>query len=42
MAPIFAALKSIGYSGFVSAEVFPKPDADAAMMATLKTWFELA
>jgi len=42
MAPIFAALKSIDYSGFVSAEVFPKPDADAAMMATLKTWFELA
>lgn len=42
MAPIFAALKSIGYNGFVSAEVFPRPDPDAAMMATLRTWFELA
>ena len=42
MTPVFDALKLMGYSGFVSAEVFPRPSADAAMMATLKTWFELA
>lgn len=42
MEAVFGALKSMNYKGFVSAEVFPRPDADAAMMATLKTWFELA
>jgi len=28
-APIIAALKQVGYTGYLSAEVFPKPDADA-------------
>ncbi|MDB4610295.1 sugar phosphate isomerase/epimerase [Akkermansiaceae bacterium] len=27
-APIIAALKKVGYTGYLSAEVFPKPDAD--------------
>jgi len=27
-APIIAALKQVGYTGYLSAEVFPKPDAD--------------
>ena len=28
-APIIAALKQVGYTGYLSAEVFPTPDADA-------------
>lgn len=36
MAPIAAALKEIGYSGFVSAEAFPFPNPDAAADQTIK------
>ena len=28
-APIITALKQVGYTGYLSAEVFPKPDAQA-------------
>ncbi len=38
MEPIFAALISMGYQGFVSAEVFPKPDGDTSAKATLLAW----
>ncbi len=35
MVPISAALKEIGYSGYVSAEAFPFPDPDAAAKQTI-------
>ncbi len=38
MEPIFATLRDMGYQGFVSAEVFPKPDSDTAAKATLLAW----
>lgn len=38
MKPVFAALRKIGYRGFVSAEVFPRPDAITAAAKTLETW----
>lgn len=38
MGPLFAALKAMGYRGFVSAEVFPRPDALTAARATLTAW----
>ena len=33
--PIIAALRDIGYSGYLSAEIFPLPDADAAARQTI-------
>lgn len=42
MTPVAAALKEIGYSGFVSAEAFPFPDPDAAAEQTIREfrkWF---
>lgn len=42
MNDIAAALKAIEYKGYVSAEVFPLPDPDAAAAQTIKafhTWF---
>jgi sugar phosphate isomerase/epimerase len=36
-APVVAALKEIGYSGYLSAEIFPLPDADQAAAQTLKS-----
>ncbi len=33
--PIMAALRSIGYEGFLSAEAFPYPDPDAAAAQTM-------
>ena len=42
MAPVVGALKSIGYQGWISAEVRPRPDADTAMSQTLasyRRWF---
>lgn len=36
-APIAEALKEIGYSGYLSAEVFPLPDADAAAAQTIQS-----
>lgn len=35
-APIIAALKQVGYDGYLSAEVFPKPDADACAAQEIK------
>ena len=35
-APIVAALKQVGYTGYLSAEVFPKPDADACAAREIK------
>lgn len=36
-APIIQALSEIGYSGVISAEIFPLPDADTAARQTMKT-----
>ncbi|MGC4015499.1 MAG: sugar phosphate isomerase/epimerase family protein [Luteolibacter sp.] len=33
--PLVSALQQIGYTGYVSAEIFPRPDADAAAARTL-------
>jgi sugar phosphate isomerase/epimerase len=41
-APIAAALKDIGYSGYISAEVLPLPDSDTAAKQTMESfqkWF---
>jgi len=35
-APIIAALRQVGYTGYLSAEVFPKPDADACAAQEIK------
>jgi len=35
-APIVAALKEVGYTGYLSAEVFPKPDADTCAAQEIK------
>lgn len=35
-APIVTALKEIGYTGYLSAEVFPKPDAEACAAQEIK------
>lgn len=37
-APIIAALRSIGFSGFLSAEAFPWPDSHAAAKRTIETF----
>jgi sugar phosphate isomerase/epimerase len=37
-APIIAALKDIGYTGYLSAEVFPSPDPDAAAKQTIDSF----
>lgn len=34
--PIVAALREIGYAGYLSAEILPLPDADAAASATIR------
>jgi sugar phosphate isomerase/epimerase len=39
--PIFAALREIGYQGFVSAEAFPFPDSDAAARQTIESFKKL-
>lgn len=36
-APIAAALKETGYDGYLSAEVFPKPEADVAARQTIES-----
>ncbi len=38
MPPIAAALKEIGYAGYVSAEAFPWPNPDAAAAQTIKAF----
>ena len=35
-APIIAALKEVGYTGYLSAEVFPLPDADQCAAQEIK------
>ena len=35
--PIAAALKEIGYTGYLSAEVLPLPDADTAAAQTISS-----
>lgn len=37
-APIVAALRDIGYAGYLSAEAFPYPDPDAAAVQTIETF----
>ncbi len=39
--PIVTALRDIGYQGYLSAEVFPKPDADAAAQQTITAFQQL-
>jgi len=39
--PIFAALKDIGYNGFISAEALPYPDPEAAAQQTIRAFREL-
>jgi sugar phosphate isomerase/epimerase len=39
--PIFAALKQIGYDGYVSAEAFPYPDPEAAAEQTMRAFRSL-
>ncbi|HSH94836.1 MAG TPA: sugar phosphate isomerase/epimerase family protein [Roseimicrobium sp.] len=42
IAPVAAVLKEIGYAGFVSAEILPLPDGEAAAAQTMrsfKKWF---
>jgi sugar phosphate isomerase/epimerase len=34
--PIFATLKEMGYQGYISAELFPLPDADTAAIKTIE------
>jgi sugar phosphate isomerase/epimerase len=41
-APIFAALRNIGYAGYVSAEAFPYPDPEAAAAQTIEAFRALA
>ena len=39
--PILEALREIGYRGYLSAEIFPLPDADAAARQTMQSLREL-
>jgi sugar phosphate isomerase/epimerase len=38
MAPVVAALRDIGYDGYVSAECLPYPDSDAAARQTMESF----
>jgi sugar phosphate isomerase/epimerase len=38
IAPIIAALRDIGYAGYLSAEIFPRPDAEAAARQTIESF----
>ena len=38
MAPVVATLREIGYEGYLSAEIFPLPDADAAATKTIQSF----
>ena len=38
VAPIIAALRAIGYAGYLSAEIFPLPDARSAAAQTIKAF----
>ena len=39
--PIVAALKEIGYEGYLCAEAFPHPDSDAAAKQTIDMFKKL-
>ena len=41
IAPIVAALRDIGYKGYLSAEIVPLPDSDAAAKQTIESFREL-
>jgi sugar phosphate isomerase/epimerase len=41
-APILAALGEVGYDGYLSAEVLPLPDPDAAARQTIDTFRRFA
>ena len=41
MTSVLAALEEIGYSGYLSAEIFPLPDADTAAHQTIKAFQQL-
>jgi sugar phosphate isomerase/epimerase len=36
--PIIAALREVGYGGYLSAEVLPLPDTDTAARQTMETF----
>ncbi len=38
---VFKALQEIGYSGYLSAEIFPLPDADTAALQTIEAFRQL-
>jgi sugar phosphate isomerase/epimerase len=42
VAPVIAALRAIGYSGYLSAEIFPLPDPVAAARQTIAAFREHA
>ncbi len=41
IAPLIAALRDIGYAGYLSAEIFPRPDAEAAARQTIESFRKL-
>lgn len=41
MGPIMAALRDVGYSGYLSAEIFPFPDSQAAAAQTIASFQQL-
>jgi sugar phosphate isomerase/epimerase len=41
MGPIMAALRDVGYSGYLSAEIFPFPDSQAAAAQTIASYQQL-
>jgi len=41
MAPVIKALREIGYAGYLSAEILPLPDSEAAAMQTIKAFRQL-
>ena len=42
MRPVMEALRQIGYAGYLSAEILPLPDSEAAARQTMKAYRELA
>ena len=41
MAPVIKALREIGYAGYLSAEILPLPDSDAAATQTMNAYLQL-
>ena len=42
IAPIVAALRDIGYKGYLSAEIVPLPDSDAEARQTMESFRAMA